>query len=94
MNQTAKADAGKMRPTLCPVSAITAITAVRMFGNKKYGSDDNWRTVEPDRYRNAAYRHWLAYLNGEKCDAESGLPHLWHLACNIAFLIEFEKEEK
>lgn len=92
MNQAAKADAGKMRPTLCPVSSITAITAIREYGCQKYHDPDNWRRVEPQRYRDAAYRHWLAYLSGEKCDAESGLPHLWHLACNIAFLIEMESD--
>lgn len=37
------------------------------------------------------YRHWLAYLDDPAgTDAESGLPHLWHLACNAAFLIEME----
>ena len=77
-NQQAKADAGKPRPTLTPVSLIDAVTAVRMYGNEK------------QRYRDALYRHWLAYLKGEKCDQESGLPHLWHLACNAAFLIEME----
>ena len=46
--------------------------------------------MEPQRYRDALYRHWLAYLRGEKYDLESGLPHLWHLACNAAFLIEME----
>lgn len=92
MNQEAKADAGKMRPTLCPVSAIEAITAVREYGCQKYHDPDNWRRVEPQRYREAAYRHWLAYLRGEKCDQESGLPHLWHLACNIAFLIELDRD--
>ena len=97
MNQAVKADAGKIRPTLVPVSVIRAIAAIREYGVKKYLDPDgnekieNWRGVEPQRYRDAAYRHWLAYLNGEKDDNESGLPHLWHLACNIAFLIELEK---
>ena len=61
-----------------------------MYGNEKYHDPENWRQVEPQRYQDALYRHWLAYLKGEKCDLESGLPHLWHLACNAAFLIEME----
>lgn len=97
MNQEVKADKGKIRPTLVPVSIIRAIAAIREYGVQKYLDRDgkekieNWRDVEPQRYRDAAYRHWLAYLAGEKKDQESGLPHLWHLACNIAFLIELEK---
>ena len=90
MDKQPKADAGKPRPTLVPVSLIDAVTAVRMYGNEKYHDPENWRKVEPQRYRDALYRHWLAYLKGEKCDQESGLPHLWHLACNAAFLIEME----
>lgn len=90
MNQQAKADAGKPRPTLVPVSLIEAVTAVREYGTVKYIDPDNWKQVELQRYRDALYRHWLAYLKGEKCDQESGLPHLWHLACNAAFLIEME----
>ena len=89
--QEAKADAGKARPTLVPVSLIRAVTAIREYGCKKYHDPENWRRVEPQRYRDAAYRHWLAYLDGEKVDEESGLPHLWHLACNITFLIEIER---
>ena len=89
-DQQAKADAGKPRPTLTPVSLIDAVTAVRMYGNAKYHDPENWRQVEPQRYRDALYRHWLAYLKGEKIDLESGLPHLWHLATNAAFLIEIE----
>lgn len=89
--QQAKADQGKPCPSLCPVSLIEAVTAVRMYGAEKYGDPDNWKRVEPQRYREALYRHWLAYLkNPEACDPESGLPHLWHLACNAAFLIEME----
>ena len=78
---------------MCPVSLILAVTAIREYGISKYHAPDNWKRVEPQRYRDAAYRHWLAYLSGEKVDEESGLPHLWHLACNIAFLIEMEKDE-
>lgn len=92
--QDAKADAGKPRPTLVPVSLIWAVTAVREYGCQKYHDPENWRNVEPQRYREALYRHWLAYLSGEKVDQESGLPHLWHLACNVAFLIEMEGAEK
>lgn len=87
---TAKNDQGKPRPTLVPVSLIRAVTAVREFGTAKYKDPDNWRKVEAQRYRDALYRHWLAYLDGEETDKESGLPHLWHLACNTAFLIEME----
>jgi hypothetical protein len=57
----------------------------------KYHDPDNWKKVAPQRYKDAAYRHWLAYLKGEKLDPESGLPHLHHCACNLAFLIEMEK---
>lgn len=88
---TAKADTGKPRPTLVPTSLIRAVTAVREYGTAKYHDPENWRTVEPQRYRDALYRHWLAYLSDPHgVDAESGLPHLWHVACNVAFLIEME----
>lgn len=88
--QEAKADAGKPRPTLVPSSLIEAVTAIREYGCAKYHDPDNWKKVEPQRYRDALYRHWLAYLKGEERDEESGLPHLWHLACNAAFLIDME----
>lgn len=93
LNQKAKADAGKLRLTLVPRKIIKAIARVRMYGNQKYGDPENWRQVESERYRDAAFRHFLAYLDDpEGNDDESGLPHLWHLACNIAFLIEMEEK--
>lgn len=90
-DQTAKTDYGKEELTLVPTKILHAIARVRMFGTKKYKSADNWKRVEVDRYRNAAYRHWLAYLeNPRGLDPESGLPILWHVATNISFLIELE----
>lgn len=90
----AKHDKDKPRPTLVPVGLIDAVTAVREHGCRKYHDPENWKQVEPQRYRDALYRHWLAYLRGERLDPESGLPHLWHLACNAAFLIEMEGAEQ
>ncbi len=94
-NQEIKADAGKPRLSLVPSEIIWAIAAIRDYGCRKYGEQGvlRWKDVEKERYRDAAYRHWLRYLeNPSGVDPESGLPHLWHLACNIAFLCELEKE--
>lgn len=91
-DQSAKADAGKLQLTLVPRQIIRCIAVIRMYGNKKYHDPENWRQVSKERYRDAAFRHFLAYLDDPRGkDAESGLPHLWHLACNIAFLCEMEE---
>lgn len=95
-DQEAKADYGKEKLTLVPRRIIHDICAIRMYGNEKYpdGGPDNWKRVERERYRDAAFRHFLSYLDDPQGkDAESGFPHLWHLACNIAFLCEMEDEE-
>lgn len=90
-DQSLKADAGKPRLTLVPNDIIFAIARVREYGVDKYKTVDGWRDVEPQRYRDALYRHWLAYLDDPQgVDDESGLPHLHHAACNIAFLVALE----
>lgn len=95
-DQDAKADQGKPCPSLCPVSLIEAVTAVRMFGLQKYHDPDNWKQVEPERFWDATLRHVLkAWHNPYSIDKESGLPNLWHIATNVAFLIEMgEKNAK
>ena len=93
-SQTIKADAGKPKLSLVPTEIIKDIATIREYGTNKYGDSENWKEVEPKRYRDAAYRHFLSYLeNPTGIDEESGYPHLWHLACNIAFLCELEKGE-
>jgi hypothetical protein len=96
MEQVAKDDKGKPELTRVPRQIIWDIARVRAYGYEKYGTGaDRWDTVEIHRYQNAAYRHWLAYLDDpDSVDSESGLPHLAHLACNIAFLCELEKRRK
>lgn len=89
--EEAKADNGKPKLSLVPRQIIFDIAKVREFGTKKYGDSENWRQVEVQRYRDAAFRHFMAYLDDPYgVDEESGLSHLSHLACNIAFLCEME----
>ena len=95
MNQEAKKDEGKLQLTLVPRQIIKEIARVRMYGNQKYKDPENWKQVEPERYRDAAFRQFLAYLDDpDGLDEESGLPHISHLATNLAFLCEFDLGEE
>ncbi len=91
MSKTGKKEVGKYKPTLTTPLLIKAISTVREFGNQKYDDPDNWKDVDPELFKDALYRHWLAYLSGESLDDESHLPHLWHMATNLMFLIELEE---
>lgn len=89
----AKADTGKPHPSYVPVEIIEAVMRVREYGNQKYHDPDNWKTVEPERYHEALLRHILrAWSDPYSIDPESGLLHLEHAACNIAFLLALHKE--
>ena len=89
VNQEAKADAGKLELDLVPRQIIRDIAEIRMYGNRKYGSPDNWKTVELRRYINAMLRHTLAFLDDMNgVDTESGLAHYKHVCCNWAFICE------
>lgn len=94
-NQSAKADNGKPKLSLVPAEIINCIAKCREFGCAKYHDPDNWKDVEKERYIDAAYRHWIKYVkDNNSVDEESGLPHLWHCCCNLAFLCEFDKVER
>ena len=93
-DKVAKADKGKIQPTLVSPDLVKAVAEVRMFGTEKYHDPDNWKEVEPQRYLDALYRHLLAYIGGEECDLESGLSHLAHMGCNISFLLDRDYRER
>lgn len=82
----------KNKPRLGLVSPylIEAVGKVRTYGSlEKYRDTEKWRTVPAEYYRDAMMRHLVAYMKDPQAiDQESGLPHLWHLACNVNFLIE------
>ena len=89
---TIKADNGKPILSLVPTEIIYEIEKVRSFGIKKYKNPDNWKGVELKRYHEALLRHTMAVWNNLYArDVESGLLHLSHIACNVAFLLELMK---
>ena len=89
-----KKDEGKNRLDLVYPILIEQVGRVRTFAvTSKYGDPENWKTIDNliSRYTAAAMRHFEAWRSGEKVDKESGLSHLAHCACNIMFLMEWER---
>lgn len=94
-DQNAKQDSGKVEITLVPMDMVETAAVVRMFGCMKYpnGGADNWKQVDVERYRNALFRHLFQYLREPYgIDRESGLPHWYHVTCNVAFITQKEIE--
>lgn len=94
MNQS-KDTAGKPKLSLVPPQVLFDIAEVREYGNAKYpsGGKDNWKNVDINDYKDALLRHTLKYIQDPKGkDEESGIEHYKHMACNIAFICELEKE--
>ena len=91
-----KDDSSKPKLHLVPSKIIWAIAAVREYGNKKYpeGGENNWKQVkDPMRYWDALLRHVEEARNDPYAiDEESGLPHLWQICCNGAFLCDIMDE--
>lgn len=89
MSQATKYDKGKLALELVPPETDIAIAKVLGLMNyelKKYKAN-NWRKGLPySKYYAALRRHLLAWWLGEDIDPESGLPHLHHALCNLAFL--------
>ena len=91
----AKADSGKPNLSLVPKQIIYEIEKVRSFGVKKYKDPENWKRVELERYHQALLRHTLAVWEDINArDPESGLLHLSHIACNVAFLLEMMNDKE
>lgn len=91
----AKNDDGKLQLSAVPPELIRAVAAVRAYGKAKYAEAEDWTKVEPKRFHEALLRHALAcWEDPYSVDAESGLPSLWHLATNAAFLCAMMKEAK
>jgi hypothetical protein len=92
----AKADAGKVLGGLLLdfAHALELVAEVGTHGAEKY-SRGGWVAV-PDgeqRYLDAAIRHLLKLGKGEQDDADSGLPHLAHIAWNFLAVLDLQQRE-
>ena len=85
-----KFDLGKTRLGLIAPEFLEGLGRVLTAGAKKY-SDHNWsKGMHWTRAYDALLRHTNAWNAGEDLDAESGMPHLWHAAAELMFLVAFE----
>lgn len=81
-----KYDGDKPPLDLVDPEFIEGLANVLGFGARKYDRH-NWRNgIHYSRLIAAAYRHLGAINKGEDIDAESLLPHVYHLACCVQFL--------
>jgi hypothetical protein len=90
-----KYDEGKLEYDMLPNEVLEGIIKVMMYGAYTKGySKDNWKKCEDTtRYYNAARRHQEAHRAGEYYDPESGLPHVYHEACNVIFKAYLEEQK-
>lgn len=100
---TIKYDQNKPKLSQFPREAMEAVAEVMEYGARKYGKG-TWNRVEIQRYIDAGARHLYAMQdideNGKECinlskiDEESGLEHLYHLACNVVYAVALYKRGK
>lgn len=74
------------------------VADVLAYGGTKYPAEDgaNWKRL-PDaekRFKDALFRHLVAYRLGEKSDKETGKSHLAHLITNALILMYFDRQQE
>lgn len=86
---------GKAPVAEVPLELLEAVAMVlyksSIPGGGKYPAR-NWRKGNSHSVPlNSLIRHAMKLAGGETHDAESGMAHSWHIACNAAFLVFYEK---
>lgn len=87
----AKQTDGKLPLDLVPWLSVMEMTRVLEFGAQKY---DAWNWSKGLHYMKilaGVMRHILKFIGGQDNDDETGLSHLAHAMCGIAFILHFVK---
>lgn len=81
----------KPRMGLLPPYALREVAAVLTSGCEKYGVRNWMLGLSFTECLDSCQRHIASWQMGIDNDAESGLPHLAHAACNLLMLLELSK---
>jgi hypothetical protein len=79
-------DPKKLQPSMIPPVFIEGVSQVLMFGARKYARGNWMRGMSFTDVLDAIKTHTLAIERGEDLDTDSGLPHIYHIGCGLAFL--------
>ena len=84
---------GKPRLGLIPPQIVEGLGHVLAFGAQKY-DDNNWKKgLSDENCMSSCLRHLMKFQRGEIYDSESGIHHLAHAACNLAFILYFHEQQ-
>lgn len=85
-----KFDGQKNRWDLVPFDTLDEVVKRFTHGAVKY-SDNNWKNVNPERYKAALMRHFSSYMQGEEMDPDCPeLTHIGAVAWNSLILLYFQ----
>ena len=73
--------------------ALEAMVEVFEAGRREGYARGSWENVEPERYKDAEWRHRLAGKR-EPLDQKSGLPHKFHEVWNALAQLELSERER
>lgn len=79
----------KPRFSLLDTKFILELIAAMENGAAKYGVE-NWKEIEPMKFRDALFRHYASFCAGETVDKDSGLSNLAHIAANAMILFALQ----
>ncbi len=93
-DQGRKDDAEKNRTDLYPPASYLATCRALTYGEKKYAAWNWAKGIQYSRVYGALLRHLFAWFCGQHKDPESGLHHLDHAGCCLAFLQHYESDPR
>jgi mannose/cellobiose epimerase-like protein (N-acyl-D-glucosamine 2-epimerase family) len=67
--------------------AVEEMSRALLLGIDKYGFK-NYSNLSEFRLTDAIMRHYVAHMNGEYYDKESGLPHMAHIMAGCMMVME------
>lgn len=84
-DQAMRFNEGKRKWSLVEFKSLEPMVEVLEFGAKKYAAH-NWKKGMPvTQLIESMLRHTHALLDGEDCDQESGLSHVWSYTVQRSF---------